>query len=151
MAGEGPLLEPEAAPRDADSPGAEPVAEMRDRPRPERDVDEWVELEQTLALRLRVAPTDGDQLLGIALLQRSRLGETRGEALIRLLPDRAGVEDEDVGGLLGVALPHSQLLEHALDALRIVRIHLAAEGGDVVALHQLEIVAAARSPFGFPI
>ena len=37
---------------------------------------------------------------GIALLQRARLREVRGEALVRLLADRAGVEDDHVGLVL---------------------------------------------------
>ena len=40
--------------------GAEPLAEMRDRARAERDVDVRVELEEPLALRLGVAAADGD-------------------------------------------------------------------------------------------
>ena len=109
---------------------------MRDRARPEGDVDERIDGEEAVPLRLRVAPADGDHLLWIALLERAGLRKVRGEALIRLLPDRAGVEDEHVGLVLGVGLPQSELLEHALDALGVVRVHLAAEGRDVVALHR---------------
>ena len=35
-------------------------------PGPERDVDERIEVEEPLALRLRVAAADGDHLLGVA-------------------------------------------------------------------------------------
>ena len=97
-AGEGALLgDPERTARDALAARAEPVAEVRDRAGPERDVDVRVEREETLALRLGVAAADGDHLLRVALLQRAGLREVCGEALVRLLADRARVEDEHVG------------------------------------------------------
>ena len=46
--------------RDAEAAGAEPLAEVRDRARPERDVDVGVEREEPLALCLGVAAADGD-------------------------------------------------------------------------------------------
>src|SRR5205085_9002424 len=69
---------------------AEPLREVRDRARPERDVDEGVELEEPLPLGLRVAAAHGDHLRGIARLQRLRVPEVRRESFIRLLADRAG-------------------------------------------------------------
>ena len=62
------VVEPEAAARDADAAGAEPVAEVGDRAGPERDVDGRVQLEDPLALRLGVAAADGDH----AVRDRSR-------------------------------------------------------------------------------
>ena len=76
---------------------AEPLAEMRDRPRPEGDIDERVPLEDALALRLRVAAADGDDEVRPVPLPGSGVPEVRGEARVRLLADRAGVEDENVG------------------------------------------------------
>ena len=114
---------------------AEPIREMRDRPRPEGDVDVRVEVEEPLALRLCVAAADGDHLLRIGELEHLRVAEVRGEALVRLLPDRARVEDEHVRLLLRNGLPQSELLEHAFDPLRVVGVHLAPERRDVVALH----------------
>ena len=129
------LLETEAAARDTLAARAEPLAEVRDRSWPEGDVHVGIELEEALALCLGVAPAHGDHLLRIALLERPRLGEVCGEALIRLLADRAGVEDEDVRALLLGALTQAELFEHALDPLGIVGVHLTSERGDVVALH----------------
>ena len=108
---------------------------MRDRPRPERDVDVRIELEEPLALRFRVAAPDGDHLVRVASLHRGRLGEMRRELLVGLLPDRAGVEDEDVRLFLHWRLAESELLEHALDPLAVVSVHLAAESRDVVPAH----------------
>ena len=108
---------------------------MRDRARPEGDVDERVEVEEPLALRLGVAAADGDHLLRVGALEHLRVAEVRGEPLVGLLADRARVEDEDVRLLLRDRLPQSQLLEHALDPLGVVSVHLAAERRDVVALH----------------
>ena len=60
---------PKRAARDAVAAGAEPVAEVRDRAGPERDVDVRVEREQPLALCLRVAAADGDDRPGPLALQ----------------------------------------------------------------------------------
>ena len=106
---------------------AEPVAEVRDRAGPERDVDDRIELEDPLALRLRVAAADGDHAGRVVALPRRRLAEVRGELRVGLLADRAGVEDDDVGVLGGRRLAQPELLEHALDALGVVSVHLAPE------------------------
>ena len=68
--------------------GAEPLAQVGDRSRPERDVHVRIELEQALALRFGVAAADGDHLVRIAPLDRSRLCEVRRDLLIRLFADR---------------------------------------------------------------
>ena len=96
---------PKLAARDADAARAEPLAEVRDRARPERDVDERVPGEDALALRLRVAAADRDHALGVALLQHLRVAEVRREPRVGLLADRAGVEDEHVGLLGRTASP----------------------------------------------
>ena len=77
--------------------GGDPLAEVRDRAGPERDVDERVPLEDPLALRLRVAATDGDDEIGPLALACAGVPEVRGEARVRLLADGARVEDDDVG------------------------------------------------------
>jgi hypothetical protein len=126
----------ELQPLSAFAPRAQPLAEMRDRPRAKRDVDVRVEREQPLALRLGVAAAHGDHLLRIALFQRASLREVRRKALVGLLADCAGVEDEQVRLVLRGRLAEAELLEHALDPLRVVGVHLAAEGRDVVAAHE---------------
>src|SRR3979411_3244637 len=59
----------------------------------------------------------------------------RDEAVVRLLANRAGVEQDQIrlssAGRLGV----TERLEHALHALGVVLVHLASERGDVVELH----------------
>ena len=78
---------------------------MRDRPRPERDVDKGIELEDPLALCLRVASADGDHEIGVTPLPRRCLAEVSGELRVRLLADRARVEHENVGVVRLVASP----------------------------------------------
>ena len=63
--GERTVVEAEAAARDADAAGAEPVAEVCDRAGAERDVNARIELEDALALRLGIAAADGDHALRI--------------------------------------------------------------------------------------
>ena len=139
---EGAVVEPEAPARDPDPARAEPVAEMRDRAGPEGDVDARVELEDALALRLGVAAADRDHALRILALARERVAEVGGELRVGLLPDRARVEDDDIGLVGARGLAESELLEQTLDPLRVVGVHLAAESGDVVAAHGPGRVAA---------
>ena len=105
VGGERAVVEAEAPARDADAACAEPVAEVRDRAGPERDVDVGVELEDALALRLGVAAADGDHAVGVVALAGDRLAEIGGELRVGLLADRAGVEDDDVGVVGATASP----------------------------------------------
>ena len=125
----------EAAARDAYTACPDPVPEVGDGARAEGDVHERVLLEDPLALRLGVAAADRDHPLGVALLEDARVPEVRREPRVRLLADRARVEDEHVGLLRRRRLAEPELLEQTLDPLGIVRVHLAPERGHVVALH----------------
>jgi hypothetical protein len=124
---------------------------VRDRAWPERHVYEGVEVEDALALRLRVTAADGDDELRVHALPGSHVAEVRREPRVGLLADRAGVEHHDVRILGRRRLAETQRLEHALDPLRVVGVHLTAERGDVVALHRatilpgVEMVDATRS------
>ena len=103
---------------------------------PERDVDERELREHLVLHRLRPAAADADHALGIAALERPRLVQVRDEALVGLLADRAGVEEDQVRVLALRHLGVAERLEHALHALGVVLVHLAPEGGDVEALHR---------------
>ena len=133
---EAAFVDTEATAADSGPASTEPFPEVRDRARAERDVDIGIEREKALALRLRVTATDGDHGVGLRALLRNRMAEVRGKLRVRLLADRARVEDEHVGVVARGRLPQPELLEHALDPLRVVSVHLAAEAGDVVAPHR---------------
>ena len=126
-------------------PRPDPLAEVRDRAGPERDVDLRIELEDPLLLRLGVAAADGDHEVGVLALPRSGVAEVGGELRVGLLADRARVEDDDVGLVLRGRLAEPERLEHALDPLGVVSVHLAAERGDVVPLHRAAESSPARS------
>src|SRR4051794_35397816 len=118
-----------------DRVAGEELGELVDLTGAEGDVDERELAEDVVLDRLRPAPADADDALGIAPFERRRLAQMGDEALVGLLADRAGVEEDEVRiprvGRLAVA----ERLEHALHALRVVLVHLAAERRDVVALH----------------
>ena len=118
-------------------PAPSQFAEMVDRPRAEGDVDKRITLEQPIPLRLGVAAAHGDDRLWIARLRRARVPEVGCEPLVRLLADRAGVEDEHVRLLERRGLPEPELLERAADPLGVVCVHLTAERRDVVAPHRV--------------
>ena len=102
----------------------------------ERDVDERELAEDLLLDRLRPAAADADHARRVAPLERLGLVQVGDEAVVGLLADRAGVEEDQVGvGALG-HLAVSERLEHPLHPLGVVLVHLAPEGGDVERLHR---------------
>ena len=130
------VVRPEAATGHRKPTRLDPVTQVRDRPGSERDVDERVALEDSLTLGFGVAATDGDDEIGLAPLARGGVPEVRGELRVRLLSDRARVEDEHVRLVRLRRLAESERLEHALDPLRVVSVHLTPERGDVIAPHR---------------
>ena len=130
----GEALELEEALR-ADRVRGQELGEAADLPRPEGDVHEREPLEDLVFHRLRPATADADDPARVLGLEPLRLAQVRDEARISRLADRAGVEEDQVCpvalGRLGVA----ERLEHAAHALRVVLVHLAPEGGYVVARH----------------
>ena len=69
---------------------------------------------------------------GCFVLDRAQVAEVAVEAVVGVLPDRAGVEHDDVGRV-GVGGPHvAGVLQQAGDALGVVHVHLAAVGAHVV-------------------
>ena len=99
------LVRAEAAALDALAPDADPVAEMRDRAGPERDVDLRVEVEDPLLLRLGEAAADRDHEVGVLALPRPGVAEVGGELRVGLLADRARVEDDESASSFEVASP----------------------------------------------
>jgi hypothetical protein len=88
--------------------------------------------------RLGPAAADADHALGVAALERACLTQVGDEAVVGLLADRAGVEEDEVGLGAGGGLAVPERLEHALHPLGVVLVHLAPEGGDVVPLHGVQ-------------
>ena len=125
----------EGVPGDADAARAEPVAEMRGSSRARRRRRRT----GTARRSARAGPPRSSRRRRRPCPGRRRfsargVAEVRGEALVGLLADRAGVEDEDVGLVLRRRLPEPEVLEQPPDALGVVRVHLASERGDVVEL-----------------
>src|SRR5437764_14720168 len=115
----------------------------------ERDVHEREPGEHILLDRLRPAAADAHHDLGAIALDALGLPQVGDEPVIRLLADRAGVEQDQIRLLATRRLAVAERLEHPLHPLGVVLVHLAAEGGDVVALHRRPRVTAARlSPGG---
>src|SRR3954447_16640291 len=133
----GEALELEEALR-GDRVAREELSELVDLAGPERDVDEGELAEHLLLDRLRPAAADADDALGVAALERGRLVEVRDEALVGLLADRAGVEEDQVRVARLDDLAVAERLEHPLHALRVVLVHLAAERRDVVSFMHMD-------------
>jgi hypothetical protein len=65
--------------------------------RAEREIDEGIALEQLVAHRFGPAAADHDPLCRVATLERGDVHQVLEKPAVRLLADRAGVEDDDVG------------------------------------------------------
>src|SRR5215218_911111 len=128
-----------------DRVAGEELGELVNLPRPERHVDERELAEDLVLDALGPAAADADHALGVALLERLRLVQVGDEPRVRLLADRAGVEEDQISVLAGGRLRVAERLEHALHALGVVLVHLAPEGGDVEALHAPRRVVSVRS------
>src|SRR5262249_42038866 len=104
-------------------------------PGPEGNVDVRIELEEPLALRLRVAAADSDDRAWALALHLRRVSHMGREARVGLLTDRARVEHDHVRLFLRRRLAESGLREQTLDPLGIVGVHLTPERRDVVPAH----------------
>ena len=102
------------------SAGSEP-----DVVRAEDDVDPRRPADDLAAVLLRQAAADGDLHAGAGVLDRPQVAEVAVEPVVGVLPDGAGVEDDDVGvvalGRGGVA----GRLEQPGEPLGVVHVHLA--------------------------
>ena len=112
------------------------LGEAMDLPGTESDVDERELAEDLVLDRLGPAAADPDDALGVLVLQPFRFMEVRDEAVVGVLADRAGVEEDQVGVAALFGLVVTERREHAFHALGIVRVHLAPESGDVELLHR---------------
>jgi len=106
----------------------------------EDDVDPGGSADDGLAVLLGQAAAHGDLHLRVAQLGWAELAEVAVELVVRVLPDRAGVEDDDIGHL-GPILHRGDIdipsaFEHAAEPLRVVDVHLAPEGADLIASHR---------------
>jgi hypothetical protein len=144
----GDLLELEVALR-RQRVGGEELRKAVDLPGTERNVDEREAAEYLVLHRLRPATPDPDDPRGIFRLQPLGLTEVGDEAVVRRLADRAGVEEDQVGAVALGRLRVAERVEHPLHPLGVVLVHLAPEGGQVVAAgHGLRITHPRRRRHG---
>ena len=102
----------------------------------ERNVDERKTVEHFLFDRLGPASADAHDAIGPLGLQPLGLAQVSKEPIVRVLADRTGVEEDQVGVGAPRRLAVADRLEHPFHPLRVVGVHLAAEGRDVVSLHR---------------
>ena len=98
----------------------------------EHHVDVRRPLPHQVAVLLGEAAGHHDLEAGALRLERLQVAEGAVQLVVGVLPDAAGVEDDDVRvlGTLGLGQPVG--LEEAGDAQRVVLVHLAPEGADGV-------------------
>ena len=98
----------------------------------EHDIHPRRPAQHRVAVLLGQATADGDLHVRIGLLARRQVAEVAVELVVGVLPDRAGVEHDDVGvGTVGGA-PVSGGLQQPGQPLGVVHVHLAAVGADLI-------------------
>src|SRR5918998_1912589 len=75
--------------------------------------------------------------------------EVAADAVHGVLADVAGVEDDQVGLLVGVDLRVASVQDHAPHPVRVVDVHLAAEGAYARGLSALRGAGGSRHRLGF--
>ena len=122
--------------------GVEELRQLVDLPRTEGDVDKGKALEDLVLDRLRPAAAHPDDPLRLFGLQSLRLTQMGDEPTVRRLPDRAGVEEDQVGRITALRLVVAKRREHPPHPLGVMHVHLTAERGYVKALrHQRQTSA----------
>jgi hypothetical protein len=109
----------------------------------EHDVDVRRLLAHELAVLLGEAAGDDDLAVGPGILPSLEVPEVAVELVVGVLPNAAGVEDDDVGLGLAVGAREPVDLEQAGDALGVVLVHLAPEGAH-------DVGAASHRPLRLP-
>src|SRR5215831_3584507 len=79
-------------------------------------------------------------------LDRQQLAEVSVQPVVRVLPHRAGVEDDHVRDLITVGTLVSRLLEQACQALGVVEVHLAPKGANLVGARRVHINIRGYAP-----
>ena len=98
------------------------------------------------AVLLGQAAADRDLHPGALGLDRREVAEVAVELVVGVLPDRAGVEDDDVGLLVGRCRDVARLLQQPGQALGVVDVHLAPVGADLVGADGVDDRAAHDRP-----
>ena len=94
---------------------------------------------------LRQAAAHRDLHARLRGLDRPQVAEVAVEPVVGVLPDRAGVEHDDVGGGVRAGPRVARRLEQPGHPLGVVHVHLAPVGADVVAAaHRPSVVRPAR-------
>ena len=112
-----------------------PVEQGRQRTdvvRSEHHVHPWRPTQDGVAVLLGQTTTDSDLHIRIGLLARSKVADVAVELVVGVLPNRAGVEHHDVG--VGTVRSPSVAggLQQTRKALRIMDVHLAAVGANLI-------------------
>jgi hypothetical protein len=129
----GEVLELEVA-LGAERVRVEELGQLVDLSGPEGDIDERKALKDLVLDRLRPAATHPNDPIRLFALQPLRLPQMGDEATIRRLPDRAGIEKDQIGRVATLGLVVPQRRQHPPHPLGVMHVHLTAERGDVEAL-----------------
>ncbi len=96
------------------------------------------------AVLLGQAAAHGDLHARLAGLDRGQVPEVAVEPVVRVLPHRAGVEDDDVRLPSRFGAHVARLFQQSGQALGVVHVHLAPVGADVVTLHIVSLRHGSR-------
>jgi len=120
-------------------------ADAGDRGGPEYQVHLGRAVQDLPLPELGHAAHHADQDLGPLLLQQTKLPQARENLVLRLLADRARVEQDEVGVLGDLRELVPLTLEQTRDPLGVVLVHLAAVGDQVEFWHKRSALTLASA------
>ena len=107
------------------------------RLRAEHHIDERRALDDRGAFLARDAAADRDHQTGLRALEMPHAAEIGEHLLLRLLAHRAGIEDDQIRVFRALGPLHAfSRAQDVGDLVRVVLVHLAAEGAQIELGHQ---------------
>jgi hypothetical protein len=130
----------------ARAPRFDHLRQAMERLRAEHEIHVWRALHDRRAFLARHAAADADDEIGLLALQELHAAEIVEHALLRLFAHRAGVEQQNVRLVGIIRLLDAAFGEHVGHLVRIVLVHLTAEGAYVELLRHVSAACSRSSP-----
>jgi hypothetical protein len=112
---------------------------------PKHGIHPWGSFKYLLPVLLGEATADGDLHPRPLLFQRAQLAQVAVQAVVCVLADAAGVENDDVSILEILRRDHTLGFEEAGQALGVVLVHLAAESAHKVTARRFSHALCGRA------
>ena len=130
----------------AESPCLDQLRQAMQGLRTEHDIHVRGAVDDDRTFLARHAAADADDELRTRLLQLAQAAKGVKHALLRVFPDRAGIEQDDIGqgGIVGLFERFGRVQDVG-HLVRVVLVHLAAVSADIKLFHSVASISAVES------